>query len=209
MTRKYDLSKIMKKAWELVKTVGYTISSGLKKAWEEAKTMKEYLICEEGLISGVRLAKARHYTDDEKANLTKFVDKDEFVITSSGMQLKYLTWNDLREYLGNRRTDGYTNTGGGNIAFIITIAEWNGLLELNECKKLEQERAQRMKKIEEYEDVIKKCEEQGVLFTIEEARQKCINYSNLYNEGRGGYVPHFYTIDEYEYAKIRLSELNK
>lgn len=39
--KKYDLSKIMKKAWELVKKVGVTISSGLKKAWEEAKMVKE------------------------------------------------------------------------------------------------------------------------------------------------------------------------
>lgn len=35
--KKYNLSKIMKRAWELVKTTGMTISSGLKKSWEEAK----------------------------------------------------------------------------------------------------------------------------------------------------------------------------
>ena len=39
--KKYNLSKIMKRAWELVKTAGMTISSGLKKAWEEAKGMKK------------------------------------------------------------------------------------------------------------------------------------------------------------------------
>ena len=39
--KKYNLSKIMKRAWELVKKSAMTISSGLKKAWEEAKrTMK-------------------------------------------------------------------------------------------------------------------------------------------------------------------------
>lgn len=35
--KKYNLSKIMKRAWKLVKSAGMTISSGLKKAWEEAK----------------------------------------------------------------------------------------------------------------------------------------------------------------------------
>lgn len=35
--KKYNLSNIMKKAWELVKKAGMTISSGLKKAWKEAK----------------------------------------------------------------------------------------------------------------------------------------------------------------------------
>ena len=39
--KKYNLSKIMKRAWELVKKSAMTISSSLKKAWEEAKrTMK-------------------------------------------------------------------------------------------------------------------------------------------------------------------------
>lgn len=39
--KKYNLSNIMKRAWELVKKAEMTISSGLKKAWEEAKhTMK-------------------------------------------------------------------------------------------------------------------------------------------------------------------------
>lgn len=35
--KKYNLSNIMKRAWELVKKSAMTISSGLKKAWEEAK----------------------------------------------------------------------------------------------------------------------------------------------------------------------------
>ena len=35
--KRYNLSSIMKRAWELVKGSAMTISSGLKKAWEEAK----------------------------------------------------------------------------------------------------------------------------------------------------------------------------
>ena len=35
--KKYNLSNIMKRAWELVKKAGMSISSGLKKAWDEAK----------------------------------------------------------------------------------------------------------------------------------------------------------------------------
>lgn len=40
--KKYNLSKIMKRAWELVKKAGVSISGALKKAWKEAKgiTMK-------------------------------------------------------------------------------------------------------------------------------------------------------------------------
>lgn len=35
--KKYNLSNIMKRAWELVKKAGLCISEGLKLAWKEAK----------------------------------------------------------------------------------------------------------------------------------------------------------------------------
>ena len=39
--KKYNLSKIMKRAWELVKKAGMSISAGRRKAWQAAKrTMK-------------------------------------------------------------------------------------------------------------------------------------------------------------------------
>lgn len=43
--KKYNLSKIMKRAWELVKKVGETLSSGLKKAWKEAKSTGSVKMC--------------------------------------------------------------------------------------------------------------------------------------------------------------------
>lgn len=39
--KKYNLSKIMKRAWSYVKTAGLCISEGLKRAWKEAKHMGE------------------------------------------------------------------------------------------------------------------------------------------------------------------------
>ena len=38
--KKYNLSHIMKRAWELVKKLGWTISQGLKRAWKEAKAVQ-------------------------------------------------------------------------------------------------------------------------------------------------------------------------
>ncbi len=40
--KKYNLSAIMKRAWELAKKVGMTISAGLKEAWMEVKTMAKF-----------------------------------------------------------------------------------------------------------------------------------------------------------------------
>ena len=42
--KKYNLSAIMKRAWELVKKMGMTISAGLKQAWAEAKTIATKMI---------------------------------------------------------------------------------------------------------------------------------------------------------------------
>lgn len=42
--KKYNLSNIMKRAWELVKKIGCSISDALKKAWSEVKSMKARLI---------------------------------------------------------------------------------------------------------------------------------------------------------------------
>lgn len=48
---KYDLSKIMKRAWALVKEFGMTISSSLKMAWAEAKLKAQMISKMEYLVS--------------------------------------------------------------------------------------------------------------------------------------------------------------
>lgn len=42
--KKYNLSAIMKRAWELVKKMGMTISEGLRQAWAEAKAVAVKMI---------------------------------------------------------------------------------------------------------------------------------------------------------------------
>lgn len=44
--KKYNLSVIMKRAWELVKKMGMTISAGLKQAWAEAKAIVDKKVFE-------------------------------------------------------------------------------------------------------------------------------------------------------------------
>lgn len=76
------------------------------------------------------------------------------------------------------------------------------LTSRKEKKKIE-------KSIVEYRQIIEQCEKQEKLYTREEAAEKYRDYNRLYNEGGEGYVPHFYTIEEYELAKAGLSELLK
>lgn len=42
--KKYNLSKIMNRAWELVKKATMTMSAALRQAWKEAKEMRENLL---------------------------------------------------------------------------------------------------------------------------------------------------------------------
>lgn len=49
--KKYNLSEIMKKAWILVKKVGYTMSEALKSAWKDAKRKAEEKEFKESLKS--------------------------------------------------------------------------------------------------------------------------------------------------------------
>lgn len=100
--KKYNLSKIMKRAWELVKKLGMTISSGLKKAWEEAKEMKKNLV------------------EELKANLESMSYSDYHVNLGVDRQVQSKVWEkngQKREYLtiacftGNGRYKGSYKCG--------------------------------------------------------------------------------------------------
>ena len=99
---KYNLSNIMKRAWELVKKLGMTISSGLKKAWQEAKEMKENLV------------------EEVKANLEEMAYNDYHINLGTDRRVQTKVWEkngQKREYLtitcftGNGRFKGAYKCG--------------------------------------------------------------------------------------------------
>lgn len=64
--KKYNRSKIFKRAWAIVKSEGKTISEGLRQAWAEAKTPKsEKERCIERLELIVRNSVAHSYCELE------------------------------------------------------------------------------------------------------------------------------------------------
>lgn len=76
--KKYNLSKIMKRAWELVKKAGLCISEGLKLAWKEAKNMEEtmeeklihlgYKVWEKGDMKRIYINDFQKYLEVEETN---------------------------------------------------------------------------------------------------------------------------------------------
>lgn len=169
--------------------------------------MKEYLTCEYASSSGVSLQKARRFTEEEKNKFASWYREVGFVQTSDSVDLEYLTWLDVRSVLGESKKEDGSFPGCGNATYIITDAEWNRLIELNNDKKLAKEHAAKLAEIKECKEIIEACKRQGKLYTQEEAEDKARAYNNLYNESSYGYVPHYYTTEEYECAKMRLSEL--
>ena len=66
-----------------------------------------------------------------------------------------------------------------------------------------------LKQLEWSEETIRMCEKQGKLYTKEEAKLERKKYNDVFNEGGEGYVPHFYTVDEYEFAKKRTEDIQR
>lgn len=96
--KKYDLRKIMKRAWELVKAAKMTISAGLKKAWEEAKTMqktlKEQIIDElESLISEATPVYDYRIVERDWANYGK--DRTYYSVVETRRNSKHYTKYDF------------------------------------------------------------------------------------------------------------------
>lgn len=92
--KKYNLSKIMKRAWELVKELSINISEGLKRAWKEAKIIKEKFaktarIQKDGLGMSAsdfltfnlweKYGKKRIYVNDYKRRTVGYIENCSFI----------------------------------------------------------------------------------------------------------------------------------
>lgn len=168
--------------------------------------MKEYLVCEVADSYGVSLCHARRFNDEEKAKYVESYRERGFVSTSSDIDLEYMNFIDVKNILNDRKSDGSFN-GCSNSAYIVTEDEWNKLIALNDQKRNEKLAKEKAEDIEHYKKVIQACESQQELYTKEESIAKAKEWNDIHNEGGEGFIPHFYTIDEYEYAKKKLEEL--
>ena len=99
--KKFNLSAIMKRAWELVKKSGETISSALKKAWREAKSIME--ITRDYLIAELeRLADTRNSFDNGFNYRVKVNDWENY-----GKSRTYLSLIETRKHSKHYVTKKY------------------------------------------------------------------------------------------------------
>lgn len=170
--------------------------------------MEEYLVLENAYVNGMSLQKARRFTEEEKINYADWFKERGFVGLGESVELDEIRQEDLEsiESIDLSKPDGEFN-GCANMSYIINKNVWDALVTLNESKRKDRLQKEKQEKVSEYQEIIMACEAAPKLYTSEEAKQARINYNNLYNEGKEGYVPHFYTIEEYENAKRNLAEL--
>lgn len=168
--------------------------------------MEEYLVCHIHLGYSPELNHARRLNEEEKTHYASWFRNIGFISIGESIELTHLDDLIVRNFLNREKSDGEFISTSGEV-YIISQVEWDKLLKMEKLQEELLYRKERDEKIAELQDTISKCEAAEKLYTIDEANKKRKQYNNFYNEGGEGYIPHFWTIDEYEYAKEKLNEL--
>lgn len=170
--------------------------------------MTAYLTVER-TMSDITLQTARRLTEQErKAYLPEYQD---YMLIGMGdhVDLPNVSWMDLCKVLGDQQPDGQF-PGCGNQAYIITKEQWDALVAMDRAAGIEAARKARAEEIDCLEAAKASAEHQmvsGKLPTKEGATRKARDYNNVHNEGGYGYVPHYYSDEEYQHICTRLATL--
>ena len=156
---------------------------------------------------GFTIKEARRFTEEEKLRYVEYYREFGLVGVGESIALDEVSWEDeLVSAIQSRPADG-SFLSCSNLAWIITEDEKAALIALDKSKKQSKEAKEKAKNVAYWQDVIARCERQGRLYSAEEAKLKRKEYNDLQNEGGEGFVPHFWTVDEYDSAKAQLQEL--
>lgn len=143
--KKYNLSKIMKKAWNLVKTAGLSISEGLKKAWREVKNMKEtmeekllrlgYKVWEKGDMKRIYIDDFQKYLEVKETNTPETMGRgriingictDEYKSFAQRQALSLVDWGfGAKLYYDCKKEDWFCKNPGGSLIkkILWTVAD--------------------------------------------------------------------------------------
>lgn len=133
--KKYNLSNIMKRAWELVKKAGLCISEGLKLAWKEAKNMKEtmeekllrlgYKVWEKGDMKRIYINDFQKYLEVEETNTPAAMGRgriingictDEYKSFAQRQALSLVDWGfGAKLYYDCKKEDWFCKNPGGSL----------------------------------------------------------------------------------------------
>lgn len=148
------------------------------------------------------IMQARYLTEEEKLGYNKAVAGSIMVACGPMIAVPYVDIIEVRKLVGHDMCDGELD-GSYNQACIVADEQRDELLALNH----ERTRQARVEKLNNYIE----CNEKLLasikkLYTKEQAESMTKAYNDKYNEGGYGYVPHYYTYEEYENIKKRIDD---
>ena len=167
--------------------------------------MTTYLTVEFAPSYGISLQTARRLTDKEKENYTPEFQDYMMISLGNSISLPNITWGDLSEVIGSRQSDGEF-PGCGNRVYIITQDQWDALVAMD-GGHVEQARAAEIVDLEATKSKAEAQMVNGTLPSKAEAKKLAHDYNNAHNEGGYGYVPHYYSAEEYACICARIDAL--
>ena len=141
---------------------------------------------------------ARWATVEEEANYNH-ANVFDLAIAIEKTPLEDITFEDVQKVITTSDNDGFLYN---DALYVITNEQKQALLNYNTKEILEKEN----KQINYYKELIENIEKHK-LYHAQDVGKMEKQYNDLHNEGGEGYIPHFYTFEEYEYAKKQLAKL--
>lgn len=145
---------------------------------------------------------ARWATVEEEANYNH-ANVFDLAKAIETIPLEDITFEDVQKVITTSDNDGFLYN---NALYVITSEQKEALINYDTNNKIEKEKAQLTEEIYYYKKVIKECENHK-LYHKEDIKKIRKQYNDIHNEGGEGYIPHFYTYEEYQYAKKQLTKL--
>lgn len=170
--------------------------------------MTTFLTIEYAPCQGITLQAARHLTDEEKSHYNPEYRDIIFVCCGESIELPYVRFGDMP----SRSSDG-SFSGCGNNVWIISQEELDEYLSLNaqrDTSTKEKNLADEVTSLQQRKaDAERVISSNGKLPTAAEAAELRRQWILSENEGDEGFVPHFWSQEEYECICERLSEIYK
>lgn len=150
------------------------------------------------------LCECRRFTEEEKKKYAAWYRDIGLVGTGNNVEVSEILLKDLEP----QRESCGSFCGTNNQAYEVTDEEWDALIFLNNKRLVEKKTKEVKEEIAYYEIVIEEASKQK-LRTSEEAEKFYKKYNDTFNEGGYGFIPHVYTFEEVEHAKLMLEKLRK
>lgn len=145
----------------------------------------------------------QRYTVGFRGHMTLMTGEPVFLPALSDAEVYALA------HIADKDVAGYLPSSSGEL-YALTDDEWAALIAANQQAAAAKAAADRAGSVDYLRDLLARADAQrvdGKLPSADEAKEQTRRYNNVYNEGGEGYVPHYYTQEEYDRMFSELAAL--